>query len=100
VFHFPHQRAPNFSQAADFCRHSLIVGLRDAGHLDTAQRVALELKTGIDNYVAKISTQPNTVGMMHMNEWGSLRYASGAAFGASLYYELTGDAGARELARS
>jgi endoglucanase len=96
----PHQWAPNFSQSADFCRHSLIVGLRDAGNLDAAQRVALNLKTDIDNYVAKISTEPNTVGMMHMDEWGSLRYASGASFGASLYYEVTGDASARDLALS
>ncbi len=96
----PHQWAPNFSQAADFCRHSLIVGLRDAGNLAPAQLVAQNLKTDIDNYVTHISTQPNTVGMMHMDEWGSLRYASGAAFGASLYYEVTGDVTARDLALS
>jgi endoglucanase len=96
----PHQWAPNFSQAADFCRHSLIVGLREAGNLEPAQFVAQNLKTDIDNYVSHISVEPNTVGMMHMDEWGSLRYAAGAAFGASLYYEVTGDVAARDLALS
>jgi endoglucanase len=95
-----HQWAPNFSQAADFCRHSLIVGLREAGNLEAAQVVAGYLDADVQNYISKISTQPNTVGMMHMDEWGSLRYASGAGFGASLYYEVTGDATARDLALS
>jgi hypothetical protein len=96
----PHGWAPNFSQAADFCRHSLIVGLREAGNLEAAQFVAEDLGTDVKNYISKVSTQPNTLGMMHMDEWGSLRYAAGAGFGASLYYELTGDATARDLALS
>jgi endoglucanase len=95
-----HFWAPNFSQAADFCRHSLIVGLRDAGNLDAAQRVAQKLKADVDNYITHISTNQFTLGMMHMDEWGSLRYATGAAFGASLYYEVTGDTSARDLALS
>jgi endoglucanase len=96
----PHQWAPNFSQAADFCRHSLIVGLREAGNLEAAQFVAEDLEADVRNYISKISTLPNTVGMMHIDEWGSLRYATGAGFGASLYYELTGDTTARDLALS
>jgi endoglucanase len=96
----PHQWAPNFSLAADFCRHSLIVGLREAGNLDAAQIIAGYLDADVKNYIAHVSTQPNTAGMMYMDEWGSLRYAAGAGFGASLYYELTGDTAARDLAIS
>jgi endoglucanase len=96
----PHGWAPNFSQSADFCRHSLIVGLRAAGNLDAAQPVALNLKTDVENYITKVSTAANVQGLLYMDEWGTLRYSSGAGFGASLYYEVTGDTTARDLAIS
>jgi len=96
----PHGWAPNFSQAADFCRHSLIVGLRQAGELELAQPVAANLHADVTNYIAKVSTENNVNGMVYMDQWGSLRYATGAGFGASLYYEVTGDTAARNLALS
>lgn len=86
-----HGWAPNYSQAADFARHSLFV----AGQSDAVGEF-----WGLDiaNYQAQVSATQFTDGMIFFNDWGSLRYAAGAAFSAALYFEVTGDDAARALA--
>jgi endoglucanase len=86
-----HGWAPNFSQAADFCRHSLYV----AG---AGEAVSEFWRLDVENYASRVSDTEFTAGMVFFDDWGSLRYAAGAAFSASLYYEVTGDVAARDLA--
>jgi endoglucanase len=88
-----HGWAPNYSQSADFSRHSLYVG-------GAAEAVGEYWKLDVENYAAKVSTAEFTAGFIYIDEWASLRYAAGAAFSAALYAQVTGDAAARELAVS
>jgi len=88
-----HGWAPNYSQSADFSRHSLSV----AGAADV---VADYWRLDVENYEAKVSTEANTAGFVYIDEWASLRYAAGAGFSAALYAQVTGDAAARDLAVS
>jgi endoglucanase len=88
-----HGWAPNYSQSADFSRHSLYVG-------GAADAVGEYWRLDVENYRAKISTNEFTTGMVYMTEWATLRYAAGAGFSAALYAQVTGDTGARELAAS
>jgi len=88
-----HGWAPNYSQSADFSRHSLSV----AGAADV---VADYWRLDVENYEAKVSTEANTAGFVYISEWASLRYAAGAGFSAALYAQVTGDAAARDLAVS
>jgi endoglucanase len=86
-----HGWAPNYSQSADFSRHSLYVG-------GAAEAVSEFWRLDIENYRAKVSTNEYTANVIYMDEWGVLRYAAAAAFSAALYAQVTGDAAARELA--
>lgn len=88
-----HGWAPNYSQSADFSRHSLYVG-------GAADAVGEFWRLDVENYAAKISTNEFTSGAVYFDEWGMLRYAAGAAFSAALYSQVTGDVPARDLAIS
>jgi hypothetical protein len=88
-----HGWAPNYSQSADYSRHSLYVG-------GASEAVAEYWKLDVENYEAKVSTNELTQGAVYFDEWGMLRYAAGAAFSAALYAQVTGDTAARELAVS
>jgi endoglucanase len=88
-----HGWAPNYSQSADFSRHSLYVG-------GAADAVAPFWKLDVENYAAKVSTNEFTTGAVYIDEWGMLRYAAAAGFSAALYAQATGDAAARDLAIS
>ncbi len=88
-----HGWAPNYSQSADFSRHSLYMG-------GAAEAVAEFWKLDVENYAAKVSNNEFTAGYIYFDEWGSLRYAAGAAFSAALYAQVTGDTLARDLAVS
>ncbi|MEY4550096.1 MAG: hypothetical protein RL685_6291, partial [Pseudomonadota bacterium] len=88
-----HGWAPNYSQSADFSRHSLYVG----GAVDAVSEF---WKLDVESYSAKVSTNEFTNGYIYIDEWGSLRYAAGAAFSAALYAQVTGDTVARDLAVS
>jgi endoglucanase len=86
-----HGWAPNYSQSADFSRHSLYVG-------GQAEAVAEFWKLDVENYQAKVSTNEFTAGAIYFEDWGMLRYGAGAAFSAALYAQVTGDTAARDLA--
>lgn len=86
-----HGWAPNYSQSADFSRHSLYVG-------GQAEAVGEFWKLDVENYAAKVSTNEFTAGAVYFDEWGMLRYAAGAGFSAALYAQVTGDVAARDLA--
>jgi endoglucanase len=86
-----HGWAPNYSQAADFCRHSLYVG-------GASEAVAEYWRLDVENYASHVSTNELTRGLVFFDDWGSLRYAAGASFSAALYSEVTGDVAARTLA--
>jgi hypothetical protein len=88
-----HGWAPNYSQSADFSRHTLYV----AGAADA---VADYWRLDVENYEAKVSSEANTAGFVYIDEWASLRYAAGAGFSAALYSQVTGDGAARDLAVS
>ena len=88
-----HGWAPNYSQSADFSRHSLYVG-------GAADAVGEFWRLDVENYAAKVSTNEFTNGAVYFDEWGMLRYAAGAAFSAALYSQVTGDIPARDLAIS
>lgn len=88
-----HGWAPNYSQSADYSRHSLYMG-------GAAEAVSEYWKLDVENYAAKISENEFTKGYIYFDEWGSLRYAAGAAFSAALYAQATGDTAARNLAVS
>ncbi len=88
-----HGWAPNFSQASDFARHSLY----EAGQ---AEAVAEYWSLDVANYAAQVGDDEFTSGMVFFDDWGSLRYASGASLSAALYYEVTRDEAARDLAIS
>jgi endoglucanase len=88
-----HGWAPNYSQSADFSRHSLYMG-------GAADAVSEFWKLDVESYASKVSTNEFTAGYIYIDEWGSLRYAAGAAFSAALYAHATGDAAARDLAVS
>jgi hypothetical protein len=88
-----HGWAPNYSQAADFCRHSLYVG-------GAAEAVSEHWRLDVENYAAHVSQTEFTRGIVFFDDWGSLRYAAGASFSAALYYDVTGDTAARDLAIS
>jgi endoglucanase len=86
-----HGWAPNYSQSADFSRHSLYVGgqteaVREFWQLD------------VQSYASKLSPNEFTAGAVYIDDWGMLRYAAGAAFSAALYSQVTGDVAARDLA--
>jgi endoglucanase len=86
-----HGWAPNYSQSADFSRHSLYVG-------GAADAVADFWRLDVENYQAKVSTNQYTSGEVYIDEWASLRYAAGAAFSSALYAQVTGNKPALELA--
>ncbi|HVZ34277.1 MAG TPA: glycoside hydrolase family 9 protein, partial [Polyangiaceae bacterium] len=86
-----HGWAPNYSQSADFSRHTLYVS-------GAADAVADFWRLDVENYQAKVSTNQYTAGEVYIDEWASLRYAAGAAFSSALYSQVTGDAPSRELA--
>lgn len=88
-----HGWAPNYSQSADFSRHSLYVG-------GQAEAVSEFWKLDVENYAAKVSTNEFTTNAVYIDEWGMLRYAAGAGFSAALYAQVTGDTAARDLAIS
>ena len=88
-----HGWAPNYSQSADFSRHTLYV----AGQ---AEAVGEFWRLDVENYEAKVSTNEFTAGAVYFDEWGMLRYAAGAGFSAALYAQVTGDTAARDLAIS
>jgi len=88
-----HGWAPNYSQSADFSRHSLYVG-------GAADAVGEFWRLDVENYEAKVSTNEFTTGAVYFDEWGMLRYAAGAAFSAALYSQVTNDIPARDLAIS
>jgi hypothetical protein len=88
-----HGWAPNYSQSADFSRHSLYVGGQQ-------EAVGEFWRLDVENYEAKLSAAEFTDGLVYFDEWGSLRYAAGAGFSAALYAQVTGDSAARELAVS
>jgi endoglucanase len=88
-----HGWAPNYSQSADFSRHSLYVG-------GQAAAVGEFWKLDVENYQAKLSADELIDGLVYFDQWGSLRYAAGAGFSAALYAQVTNDAAARELAVS
>jgi endoglucanase len=87
-----HGWAPNYSQSADFSRHSLYV----AGAADAVREY---WRLDVANYAAKVSANQYTEGMIYIDEWASLRYTAGAAFSAALFAKATGDTAALELAR-
>lgn len=88
-----HGWAPNYSQSADFSRHSLYVG-------GAADAVGEFWRLDVENYRSKLSSAEYTAGVVYFDEWGVLRYAAGAAFSAALYAQVTADESARELAIS
>jgi endoglucanase len=88
-----HGWAPNYSQSADFSRHSLFVG-------GQAEAVSEFWKLDVENYAAKVSTNEFTAGAVYFDEWGMLRYSAAAGFSAALYAQVTGDTAARDLAIS
>jgi endoglucanase len=88
-----HGWAPNYSQSADYSRHSLFVG-------GQAEAVSEFWKLDVENYAAKVSTNEFTAGAVYFDEWGMLRYSAGAGFSAALYAQVTGDTAARDLAIS
>jgi hypothetical protein len=88
-----HNWAPNYSQSADYSRHSLYVG-------GAADAVGEFWRLDIESYATKISTNEFTAGAVYIDEWGMLRYAAGAGFSAALYAQATGDTAARDLAVS
>jgi endoglucanase len=88
-----HGWAPNYSQSADFSRHSLYVG-------GAADAVGEFWRLDVENYESKVSTNEQTTNLVYIDEWGTLRYAAGAAFSAALYAQVTGDTVARDLAIS
>jgi endoglucanase len=88
-----HGWAPNYSQSADYSRHSLYVG----GAVDA---VAEFWRLDVESYQSKVSTNEFTANAVYIDEWGMLRYAAGAAFSAALYSQVTGDTAARDLAIS
>ena len=88
-----HGWAPNYSQSADFSRHTLYM----AGAADA---VSEYWRLDVENYQAKVSTNEFTTGMVYIDEWADLRYAAGAGFSSALYAQATGDANARSLAVS
>jgi hypothetical protein len=53
-----------------------------------------------ENYAGHVSQTEFTRGIVFFDDWGSLRYAAGASFSAALYYDVTGDTTARDLALS
>jgi hypothetical protein len=88
-----HGWAPNYSQSADFSRHSLYVG-------GAAEAVSEYWRLDVEGYGERVSTNEFTAGAIYVDEWGMLRYAAAAAFSAALYADVTGDAPARDLALS
>jgi hypothetical protein len=88
-----HGWAPNYSQSADFSRHSLYVG-------GAADAVTEYWRLDVENYRSRLSTNEFTTGVIYVDEWGMLRYAAAAAFSAALFAEVTGDTAARDLALS
>jgi hypothetical protein len=86
-----HGWAPNYSQSADFSRHTLYV----AGAADA---VSEYWRLDVESYLAKVSSNEHTADLIYIDEWGVLRYAAAAAFSSALYAEVTGDAAAKDLA--
>jgi len=86
-----HGWAPNYSQSADFSRHSLYVG-------GAADAVVDYWRLDVESYLAKVSTNEITQAIAYIDQWGVLRYAAAAAFSSALYAEVTGDTAARDLA--
>ena len=87
-----HGWVPDWASQHDYCRHSLYL----AGHTEV-----LEIWGGdVASYPTKISDATYVKGLAYFGEWGSLRYATGAAFSAALYFEATGDATYRDFAAS
>jgi endoglucanase len=82
----------SWSQSADYGRHSMAT----LGETSAQQH----LKEAVDSYLDAVSTHTHTEGMAFFTDWGTLRYALGAAFSAGLYHDLTGETQARDFAIS
>jgi endoglucanase len=76
-----HNWVPDWSNVTDYCRHSLA----KAGEMSTVA----SWKQDVDSYLTKISSDQNVSGLAYFGQWGSLRYALGAAFSSSLLYDIT-----------
>ncbi len=87
-----HYWVVDWASSADYCRHSLV----QAG----SSRALTFWRQDVESYLLAISNQPNTFGLAYFSEWGSLRYATGAAFSAALLYDVTGDLRYLEFADS
>jgi endoglucanase len=72
----------SWANQADFARHSLWKAGSNAGMSDWANDV--------NNYLTKISTNSQVSGLAYFTDWGTNRYAMGAAFSAMLYWQATG----------
>jgi endoglucanase len=75
--------APDWENPSDYCRHSMYM----SGSADALAVWKLE----VDGYLDTISTSPEVAGMAYFFDWGTLQYASGAAFSAAMLHEVTGD---------
>jgi len=82
----------SWSQSADYGRHSM-AEIGEGGARSHWQ-------TDVDRYLESVSSQSHTAGMAFFTDWGTLRYALGAAFSAGLYYDITGDTRYRDFAIS
>jgi endoglucanase len=87
---YAHSWVVDWSNTVDYCRHSLM----KAGWAGTANY----WKDDVENYLGKISNASNVRGLAFFSEWGSLRYATGAAFSAALLYDRTGTQSYRAFA--
>lgn len=78
-----HYWVVDWSTSADYCRHSLA---------QTGSPSALaDWTADVNGYLLAVSDQPNLRGLAYFAEWGSLRYATGAAYSAALLYDVTGE---------
>jgi endoglucanase len=82
----------DWSNAADYCRHSLAV-------VEGGPAVSYWSRT-VERYRNAVSGDQYVSGLIYFGEWGSLRYGLGAGFSAALYATLTGDIAAKDLAQS
>lgn len=87
-----HYWVVDWANSADYCRHSMV----QAG----ASTALTYWRQDVDSYLPKVSDQPNTVGLAYFAQWGSLRYATGAAYSAALLFDVTGEQRYLDFARS
>ncbi|MCP4680289.1 MAG: hypothetical protein GY854_33315 [Deltaproteobacteria bacterium] len=83
----------DWANALDYCRHSL----HRAGVTD---RLA-PWRSDVDQYLSSVSNDVYVDGMAYFGvDWGTLRYATGAAFSAALLFDITGEEQYRSFALS